>query len=373
VTRRDYEGVVRGYLLDAERLGELRAPALADMRLAAITPDHVDAYKEALILEGRLSPRTVVRHLAVLHGIFKRAKRVWGLATNPASAELVERPAVVYTGEFDTYTREELDLLTNAAASDMEAALYRTAAFTGLRQGELFALRWRDVDLVVGLVHVRRNYTGKALKVPKGKKARSVPATPDVVDSLAGLKDREYFTGDDDLVFCTVLGGFLDDMSVRRRYYRAIDDAGLRRIRFHDLRHCFGSMAITVLDGYAVQSYMGHQHYSTTQRYLHHKPRPQDADLLHGAFAGDPASPAVSRNGDIERNSAQLEDAETPAQSGSGLDRPACRRLHRFDSGRRLRRIPCYHQCARSRPRSGGCNRWSPGRRTRLVRGRYAG
>ena len=62
MTRRDYEGVVHGYLLNAERLAELHAPALADMRLAAITPDHVDAYKEALILEGRLSPRTVVRH-----------------------------------------------------------------------------------------------------------------------------------------------------------------------------------------------------------------------------------------------------------------------------------------------------------------------
>lgn len=100
MTRRDYEGVVHGYLLDPERLAELRAPALADMTLTAITPDDIDAYKEALILEGRLSPRTVVRHLTVLHGIFKRAKRVWGLATNPAAAELVERPAVAYTGEF---------------------------------------------------------------------------------------------------------------------------------------------------------------------------------------------------------------------------------------------------------------------------------
>ena len=41
------------------------------------------------------------------------------------------------------------------------------------------------------------------------------------------------------------------------------------------------------LDAYAVQSYMGHQHYSTTQRYLHHKPRPQDAAALHEAFGGD--------------------------------------------------------------------------------------
>ena len=62
VTRRDYEGVVYGYLLDAQRLAELRPPALAEMRLTAISPDHIDAYKEALILEGRLSPRTVVRH-----------------------------------------------------------------------------------------------------------------------------------------------------------------------------------------------------------------------------------------------------------------------------------------------------------------------
>ena len=53
----------------------------------------------------------VVRHLAVLHGIFKRAGRVWGLERNPASADLVERPKVVYTGEFETLDRDELELL----------------------------------------------------------------------------------------------------------------------------------------------------------------------------------------------------------------------------------------------------------------------
>ena len=52
------------------------------------------------------------------------------------------------------------------------------------------------------------------------------------------------------------------------------------------MRHYFGTFAVTRLDGFALQSYMGHQHYSTTQRYLHHKPRPQDAQALHEAFAG---------------------------------------------------------------------------------------
>jgi integrase len=103
----------------------------------------------------------------------------------------------------------------------------------------------------------------------------------------------------------------LDSWALRRRYYAAIKAAGLRRIRFHDLRHCFGSAAITRLDPYAVQSYMGHQHYSTTQRYLHHKPRAADALALHEAFAG--VSPTVSRTAHPDRNSAQLSDTRRAA------------------------------------------------------------
>src|SRR5829696_1367503 len=79
-TIKDYQGVIDGFLL-AE---------FGDQPLEAITPDGIDAYKGCLLAEGRLSNRTIVRHLVVLHGVFKRAKRVYGLAENPASAELVE-------------------------------------------------------------------------------------------------------------------------------------------------------------------------------------------------------------------------------------------------------------------------------------------
>jgi integrase len=280
-TAKDYRGVIDGYLLDE----------FGEEALEAITPDMIDRYKERLITEGTLSNRVIVRHLTVLHGVFKRAARVWGLTRNPASAELVERPKVVYTGEFDTFTGEEVELLAASAADEQDGAIYRTAAFTGLRQGELLALRWVDVDFVGGLLHVRRNYTDRREKVPKGKRVRSVPMTPPVADALARLKERGYLAEDTDLVFCNTAGEHLDSWALRRRYYRALKKAGLRRIRFHDLRHCFGSAAITRLDPYAVQSYMGHQHYSTTQRYLHHKPRPQDAQKLHEAFGG----PGVDR------------------------------------------------------------------------------
>lgn len=261
----------------------------------AITPDTIDTYKERLIAEDRLSARAIVRHLTVLHGIFKRAKRVWHLSENPASADLVERPKVVYSGEFDTLTRDEIELLCRAANDEQDAAIYRTAAYTGLRQGELLALRWGHVDFVGGLLHVRRNYTGGREKVPKGKKVRSVPMVPEVIDVLGRLKERQHFTGDGDLVFCNEAGQWVDSWALRDRFYRALKSAGLRRIRFHDLRHHFGSLAITVLDAYAVQSYMGHAHYSTTQRYLHHQPRPADAQKLQEAFGGGTQSRAKAK------------------------------------------------------------------------------
>jgi integrase len=290
VTVRDYRGVINGYLLDA----------FGAQPLEQITPDMIDSYKEELIAERRLSNRTIVRHLTVLHGIFKRAKRVWGLQSNPAAAELVERPKVTYTGEFDTLEPDEIEQLATAAADEQDAAIIKTAAFSGLRQGELLALRWSHVDFVGGLLHVRRNYTDGREKVPKGKRVRSVPMMPELLDVLAKLKERDEFTGDQDLVFCSQVGGHMDPFALRRRYYRALEKAGLRRIRFHDLRHAFGSAAITKLDPYAVQSYMGHQHYSTTQRYLHHKPRREDAAALQEAFGkpstGEPApTPVQSR------------------------------------------------------------------------------
>ena len=189
----------------------------------AITPNMIDAYKEDLITERRLSNRVIVRHLTVLHGIFKRAARVWGLERNPASADLVERPKVVYTGEFETLDRDEVETLARAAHDAQDGAVYVTAAYTGLRQGELLALRWRDVDLVSGLLHVRRNFTNGEEKVPKGKRVRSVPMMPAVVEVLARLKDRDHFTGDDDLVFCNTVGGHLEAWALRRRFYRGVE------------------------------------------------------------------------------------------------------------------------------------------------------
>ena len=162
--------------------------------------------------------------------------------------------------------------------------MFLTAAFTGLRMGELLALRWRDIDFEGSLVRVRASYSAGVLTTPKSGKVRSVPLAPDVARALDGLSRRERFTDEDDLVFPGELGGPLDGSALRRRYKAALKRAGLRGLRFHDLRHTFGTRMIAKADIRRVQEWMGHADIQTTMRYLHYAPRAEDARLVSEAF-----------------------------------------------------------------------------------------
>jgi integrase len=288
-------------------------PRWTDTPVDAITPAEVEALRDELMEHG-LSPRTVVRHLTVAHGVFKHAMRKHGLTRNPASADLVDRPTVSYSGEFRTLDTEQLAALIRAASSEQDATLYLTAAQTGLRQGELRALGWRDIDFATDRIQVRRSATIGAdakIKTPKSGRVRSVPMVPQIAVALAKLSQREHFTHEDDLIFPSAVGEVEHDNLIRRRYYRALKTAGLPRVRFHDLRHAFGSTAVKAFPLSDVQAMLGHAHVTTTMRYVHHRPGADDAQRLATAFDGESVSPLVSRNGDIEGKSAQLSDTET--------------------------------------------------------------
>ena len=79
---------------------------------------------------------------------------------------------------------------------------------------------------------------------PKSHRVRSVPLIDQAAGALDGLSRREHFTGPDDRVFVNTVGGHLDGDKLRRRYVTALEDAGLPRLRFHDLRHTFGTLAV---------------------------------------------------------------------------------------------------------------------------------
>jgi len=253
---------------------------LGHHRLESVTPAMLEQWKATL--PG--SNRTVAQRLVMLHGIFRRAMKVWGLPRNPAAE--VERPRFRVSDDIDAYSPEEVQALVRAASSEQDACLYLTAAFTGLRLGELLALRWRDIDFEGDAIRVRRSYTAHGgLDTPKSGKVRSVPMVEDVAQALARLGDRRWFTGDDDLVFGSETGSFADASSLRVRYKAALGRAGLRPLRFHDLRHTFGTLAVRKAEVPAVQAWMGHSHIGTTMRYIHHRDRGDEARLLAEAFA----------------------------------------------------------------------------------------
>ena len=181
------------------------------------------------------------------------------------------------------------------AEDEQDAALFLTAAFSGLRQGELVALRWRDVDFPGEHIRVTSSFTTGHLTSPKSGRVRSVPMAPAVAEALARLANRNAWAGDDDLVFPGVLGSYLDASPLLRRYKRALAAAGLRPLRFHDLRHTFGTTMIRKADIVRVQEWMGHADIETTRKYLHFVPRPDDARLVDEAFAS--SSPAIDLHG----------------------------------------------------------------------------
>jgi len=135
-------------------------------------------------------------------------------------------------------------------------------------------------------VRVRASDAGGALTSPKSGKVRG-PARARVAEALARLSGREWFTGEDDLVFPGETGDYLDGSALRRRYNLALQRTGLRPLRFHDLRHTFGTRLIAKVDIRRVQEWMGHADVQTTMRYLHFVPRAEDARLVAEAFSVD--------------------------------------------------------------------------------------
>jgi integrase len=147
------------------------------------------------------------------------------------------------------------------------------AAFTGVRLGEQLALRWRDADFTRASLTVSRALSAEVEGTTKSGRVRQVPLSDQAAAALERLSRREHFTDPDELVFCSVLGRHLDGSALRRRFKRARDAEGLRPLRWHDLRHTFGSLLVAGgVDLASVKDAMGHSRITTTERYLHARP-----------------------------------------------------------------------------------------------------
>jgi hypothetical protein len=154
----------------------------------------------------------------------------------------------------------------------------------------------------------------------------------EVAQALARLGQRGYATGPDDPVFPGDSAGHLDVSALRRRFVAARDAAGLRPLRFHDLRHTFGSLAINRASIVQVQAWMGHADAKTTMRYLHHKSQLNEAELLADAFrptaaqSDDWVDGAAERVGPVARSLTDLASRRSPVRSRLAPSESACRK-----------------------------------------------
>ncbi|MGH2873251.1 MAG: tyrosine-type recombinase/integrase [Solirubrobacteraceae bacterium] len=267
-TVRGYRSVINAHLL----------PAFGELAVEDVTPEVIERWLAGY--QGSVRSRNKL--LIQLHAILERARKVYGLPAN--AAREIERFSQRASGDIQVFSPEEVWALVRAADSEQDAAVFLTAAFTGLRMGELLALHWRDVDFTGNVVRVRASYYLGQLTTPKSGKVRAVPLAPAVASVLAQLGRREHWLGGDDLVFAGVTGDYLDGSALRRRYKAALARAGLRSLRFHDLRHTFGTRMIAKADIRRVQEWMGHADVQTTMRYLHYAPHAEDAALVAEAF-----------------------------------------------------------------------------------------
>ena len=297
-----------------------RRPAARIMRafgsrpLAAITASDVARFLRTLDADPGVTPRTVNKHRQLLCSVFKHAMRddTFKLPANPAAA--TDKRREPDTRPIDFYDPEEVLALARAAragahrdpsrpaasadeaderrrADEQDAALFIVAAFTGLRMGELLALCWRHVDFAAAKLLVEGSWSAGRLTTPKSRKWRAVPLADQPAAVLAQLGERDRFTGRDDLVFANQVGGYVDGSALRRRYRRAQSAAGLRPLRFHDLRHSFGSLVIREFDPVSVKDFMGHAKITTTERYLYARSRRTDAARMTKAFAPEQIPP----------------------------------------------------------------------------------
>ena len=229
-------------------------PHLGDRRLAALQPRDLEHLYRRLIDAG-IAPSTVHVTHNIVHKALADAVRLNCLAANPADRARPPRAGQATAGA--VLTPEEARRLLEAARGDRLEALGILAITTGMRKGELLALRWRDVDLDGGTVRI----TGSLARVdgayriqePKTASSRRAVALAELARSaLRTHRQRQLEERlragpawhDLDLVFCREDGYYLNPKAPLDWLERTLARAGIRKVRFHDLRHTAATLAL---------------------------------------------------------------------------------------------------------------------------------
>lgn len=281
-TLTNYRSILRAQLI----------PSLGDVAMHRITTQRVEALATRMLQEGK-AVRTRVSALKLLSQVISFAQRKGWCNSNPCQE--VGKPKVRQSADIRFLDRREFEALLAAVDVSEEPfgltdrAIFLTATMTGMRQGELLALRWSDVDWQAKRIRVRRSYVRGHWDTPKSRSGeRSVPLATRVSCELKRHRRRSRFRGAADLVFPHPLtGNPLDHASLVRRFKQALRAGGVRRVRFHDLRHTFGTRvaASPKVSMRKLQEWMGHRDHRTTLIYADYEPGEDESAMVDDAFS----------------------------------------------------------------------------------------
>lgn len=232
-------------------------PAFHAKTLRQITPPMIEALKQEWLKtptkHGRKrSPATVNRHLGVLSKIFSLAEDAELVESNPCKRvrkfRLDNQRMRVLSAE------EEMRLFSALGKNELVKQIVQIALNTGLRRGEIFDLKWFDLDFGRGLIQVR---------VSKSSRKRLVPMNETVRSLLNSLEKTSEF------VFPSPKTNRRLNQ-IKTSFRKAVDKAGLEDFRFHDLRHTAASrMAAAGADPFTLMKILGHSDIRMTARYTH--------------------------------------------------------------------------------------------------------
>jgi len=281
-----YEDAVRKHMV----------PAMGALRLTELRPRHIVEAEQAWLEHGRLrgtgglSPSTVLHHHRVLRKALQQAIRWQVLGANPADG--VTPPKAIRREMSVLDTAQAATFLTAIEGAEFQFPLL-TALYSGVRLGELLGMRWSDLDLNTGHFRVQQTLQrpragGVEYGPPKTHRSRRAVALPSVVlDALrrqrASQSGQQLAAGPawqgNDLVFTDALGRPLNATRMRKAFHRVLLDAGLPRIRLHDLRHTMASLMLAAgVHPKVVSERLGHATINITlDTYSHVLPGLQEA------------------------------------------------------------------------------------------------
>ena len=281
-TTETYEFFVRKHIV----------PVIGQLTLSSLRPEHLQRlYSDKL--NGGLGSRSVRYIHVTMHKALKTAVKLGMIPRNPADSLDVPK---VKRHDIQIMNESDIHIFLEYARPTPYYALFYTALFTGMRRSELLALRWQDVDLLLGQISVNHSlhqlHSGeiviKQTKTAKGR--RLIALSPSTIAALREHRTQQEelkkslgaTLADSDFVFCMPDGTpFLPD-SITHAWRKLASRTGLKGIRLHDARHTHASLMLKQgIHPKIVQERLGHASIQITlDTYSHVAPGLQEAAAL---------------------------------------------------------------------------------------------